>query len=290
MNYTTPAELYSPAQRKINSEIDVVGCLDLLHLIATSCITSKEATSRFWQCIPIDFPLHLLRKAQPLPYIQRMLRLLSTSNLPDSIGPRVLATFGLEQQEKRETDLIDRLTKLLSDVPEPIPEPALEPNASPPQPTSYSTREILELRLQILDLLTTFSISHYGSHRLASLRYCLGRLIKHLNTQVSSLYAPNPMAPTRPLTVAAINATMKLIFHLKNAVPELDIKAKLNAVPGGAHAYLVALTRLAFSERLVLEEGIEKEVVDAAYAILDSGLTPEEGEGLLQVFSSGATV
>jgi hypothetical protein len=92
------------------------------------------------------------------------------------------------------------------------------------------------------------------------------------------------------LIIASINTTMKLIHHLKTSNPDVDMKAKLSVIPGGHHKYLVALTRLAFSERLVLEEGIEKDVVDAAYAILDQGLTPEEGEGLLQVFSTGTTV
>jgi hypothetical protein len=225
-----------------------------------------------------------------------MLNLLSTSHLPDSIGPRVLASFGPEQQEKRETDLIDRLTKLLFDIPEPIPEPTSDKNkaSSPPkQPHSqttqhYSSKQILQLRLQILDLLTTFSVSDYGCARLAHTRYCIGRLIKFLDEQVSALYS-QPLYPTRPLTISAINATMKLIYHIKTSIPNLDIKSKLSVIPGGGHKYLVALTRLAFSERLVLEEGIEKEVVDAAYSVLDAGLTPEEGEGLLRVFSSAGS-
>jgi len=46
----------------------------------------------------------------------------------------------------------------------------------------------------------------------------------------------------------------------------------------------VAFTRLAFSDALVLEEGIEEEVVDAAHQLLDEYLTPEEGVALLEVF------
>ncbi|KAF2747869.1 hypothetical protein M011DRAFT_467459 [Sporormia fimetaria CBS 119925] len=285
MKYTSSADLYSPAQEKINGEINVVKCLDLLHIIATSCLTSEDAITQFWQCIPIDFPLQLLRKAQPLDCISRMLHILRTSNLSDSIGPRVLTSFGLEQQEKRETDLLDRLTKLLSDIPEPIPNPSTPTTA----PLSPNPSQILTLRLQILHLLTHFSTTPYGCTRLASLRYCIGRLIRFLDEQVTSLYTV-PLSPTHELTAASINATMRLIFHLKTSVPTLDIKSKLSVIPGGNHKYLVALTRLAFSERLVLEQGIEKETVDAAYAILDAGLTPEEGEGLLQVFSSGGSV
>ena len=46
----------------------------------------------------------------------------------------------------------------------------------------------------------------------------------------------------------------------------------------------MAFTRLAFSDALVLEEGIEEEVVDAAHQLLDEYLTPEEGVALLEVF------
>jgi hypothetical protein len=81
---------------------------------------------------------------------------------------------------------------------------------------------------------------------------------------------------------------MALLSHLKRENPALDIKSKLSVIPGGQHKYLVALTRLAFSERLVLERGVSKETVDAAYSVLDGGLTPEEGEGLLEVFGSSA--
>lgn len=46
----------------------------------------------------------------------------------------------------------------------------------------------------------------------------------------------------------------------------------------------MAFTRLAFSDALVLEEGIEEEVVDAAHQLLDEYLTPEEGVALLKAF------
>lgn len=313
MQYITPADLYSPAQQKINSEIDVTNCLDLLHTIATSCVTNVEAITQFWTLIPIDFPLHLLRKSQPLGVITRMLSLLSTSTLPDSLGPRVLDAFGAEQQEKRETDLIDRLTKLLSDTPSSIPQPSTSPKPKHFGPSSnravekpakmqYASKQIISLRLHIVKLLASFAHSPYGSTRLANLKYCIGRLIAFLDAQVSSLYTPaislasafptaaiSTASTSHSLTISSINTTMLLLSHLKATNPTLDIKAKLSVIPGGEHKYLVALTRLAFSERLVLEKGVAKETVDAAYAVLDAGLTPEEGEGLLAVMaSSGA--
>lgn len=51
--------------------------------------------------------------------------------------------------------------------------------------------------------------------------------------------------------------------------------------------HLIALTRLAFCESVILERGIEPEVSDAAHALLDEFLSPVEGEQLLVMFASG---
>ena len=83
---------------------------------------------------------------------------------------------------------------------------------------------------------------------------------------------------------------MRLFYHLVKCHPEMDVKTKLSAVQGGHHKYLVSLTRLAFSESLALEAGIEEDVVEAAHAVLDEGLSPEEGEGLLRVFSTAGSI
>lgn len=80
---------------------------------------------------------------------------------------------------------------------------------------------------------------------------------------------------------------------------------------------MVALTRLAFSDvdddgeegedggdgddvggvggfgfggARVLEAGIEEEVVDMAHQLLDEYLSPQEGEELVRVFSSGRSI
>ena len=51
--------------------------------------------------------------------------------------------------------------------------------------------------------------------------------------------------------------------------------------------HLIALTRLAFCESVILERGIEPEVSDAAHALLDEFLSPVEGEQLLVMFATG---
>jgi hypothetical protein len=303
-NASATLDLYSPTQKKINGEIDASDCLRLLHLIATSCVMSVEASSRFWQTIPFDFFLALLKKEQPLAWIQLALSILSTSSLPDSLGSIVPAHLGPEQQQKRQSNLIDQVTFLMFETPQEIPEPALscklpqtevlvKPPSSTPTSSQYSTQQILSLRLQIIGVLTTFSLTSHGCKALARNRLCLGRLIDFLNSQLSLLYTPTYTAhPDRALVVACINSTMKLVNHIKTSNPDVNLAAKMNNVHGGSHKYLVALTRLAFSEGgdRVLEEGIEDDVSDAAHEILGEGLSFEEGEGLMQVFSSGNSV
>jgi hypothetical protein len=100
----------------------------------------------------------------------------------------------------------------------------------------------------------------------------------------------SPLAPTQDVTIDSINATMKLIYHIVTSNPGFDIKSKLVNTLGGQHAYLVSLTRLAFSEGLVLEAGIEEAVIDMAHHILDEGLSLEEGEAFGLVFSTGTSV
>ena len=80
---------------------------------------------------------------------------------------------------------------------------------------------------------------------------------------------------------------MRLLDHLTRVNPGFNIKSKLGETLGGLHAYYVALTRLAFSEGVVLEGGIEAEVVDMAHDVLDEGLSVEEGDALAEVFGSG---
>ena len=59
---------------------------------------------------------------------------------------------------------------------------------------------------------------------------------------------------------------------------------KLAAVPGSSHHHRVGLSRLAFSQGLVLEKDIDDDVVDCARKMLDRVITPDEGEALAQAF------
>jgi hypothetical protein len=278
------ADLHSPRQRKIASHIDVLDCLELLYSIATSCVSStdSEPIVRLWQTIPSTFAIMLLVKEQPRPQIALMLRILSTSALSTSLGP---TTDTDDSQASNEDALINRLTNLFTEVPQPVSDPSAPPAAMVAVPEA----DLWSLRLLVIYVLTQFSIPEYGSARLAQNRLCIGRLIKYLDTCITSLYK-QPISPTQDQKVESINATMKLIYHVATSNADFDIKSKLVNTLGGQHAYLVALTRLAFSEGLVLEAGIEDEVVNMAHDILDEGLSMEEGDAFGKVFSSGSTV
>lgn len=62
---------------------------------------------------------------------------------------------------------------------------------------------------------------------------------------------------------------------------------KLAAVPGGSQKFLLALSRVAFAEgESVIEEDIEAEAAEEAHRLLDEMLSPEEGEAVVEVFTS----
>ena len=272
----------TPTQVKLQKEIDVLKCLALLYTIATSCVTTPEAISRFWQCMPNDFVLLMLMKAQPLPQIILMLRILSTSALPNTFGNIVPAESEPERQVKCEIDTIDRLTFLLFENPKVRNEPEIKDST----PHSYTPISLCNLRIQVLHVLGALCVYTHGGRSLSRHRHAIGRLVRFLHDQIDALYDYNTI--THSLTVDSINLSMRLLYHLLTNFPDdIDMRAKLSVVHGGNHKHLVAFTRLAFSDALVLEEGIEEEVVDAAHQLLDEYLTPEEGEALLQVFSSG---
>lgn len=271
----------TPTQVKLRKEIDVSKCLALLYTIATSCVTTPEAISRFWQRMPNDFVLMMLMKVQPLPQIILMLRIVSTSALPNTLGFIVPAESEPEQQVKCEIDTVDRLTRLLFENLEVRNETEIKDFT----PHSYTSISLCNLRIQVLHVLGALCVHTHGGRSLSRHPHAIGRLVRFLHDQIDALYDYNTL--THSLTVDSINLSMRLLYHLLTNFPDdIDMKAKLSTVQGGNHKHLVAFTRLAFSDALVLEEGIEEEVVDAAHQLLEEYLTPEEGEALLKVFQS----
>ena len=80
---------------------------------------------------------------------------------------------------------------------------------------------------------------------------------------------------------------MRLLYHITTTYPHLiNIQERLATIPGGAHKYLIVLTRLNFSDDTYYEQGIEDDVVECAQHMLENWVTPEEGEALVEAFSS----
>jgi len=271
--------LFSPAQRLVASEIQTSDCFELLYVLATSSVSSPDpdAISRFWRAVPVTAVLLLLKSSQPLSHITMMLRVLSTSALAGSIGN--INPDDPAEQSRWEFSLLINLTELLSVKVAPVSDP------QDTCPTIITEAQTWKLRLQVLGVLTRFSVPQHGTNVLARHKNCIGRLVNYLNSCISSLYA-HPLSPTQTLKIASINATMRLLHHLYMST-NVQIKSKLNDTLGGQHAFHVSMTRLAFSEGLVLEEGIDPEVMDMAHDILNDGMGPEEGDELMQVFPSG---
>lgn len=83
-----------------------------------------------------------------------------------------------------------------------------------------------------------------------------------------------------------VNASTRLLCHLTSNYPTyINMQTKLQFIPGGTHKYLIALTRLAFSEGIFYEQGIEEDVADAAHQMLESLVNPQEAEALSDAFS-----
>lgn len=61
------------------------------------------------------------------------------------------------------------------------------------------------------------------------------------------------------------------------------------AIPSISHKYLVAMTRLAFSEGLSQERGIDESTRRFAQEILETTTTPEEAESLEMLFSPSSS-
>ncbi|MCJ1466481.1 hypothetical protein MMC07_005100 [Pseudocyphellaria aurata] len=256
---------------EIKPEIDTNLCLQILHLMAYDCLRRKEDIERFWRIMRFDFSVMMLNVAQPIEELHIAISLLRTSVLETSFAMRV--TPGDGTQGKSQEHVIERLTRLLLEVPL-----AME-GASP-----FEVAGITELRLQVLSLLEAMCDNKHGGEALATHKDVIGRLVRVMNDELGALYDRQYGHEQR---CELVNQSTRLLFHLITIYSSLiDMQAKLRVIPGGTHKYLIALTRLAFSEGIFYEKGIEEDVVDFAHQMLETLVNPQEAEALLEAFSS----
>ena len=226
----------------------------------------------------------MLNKVQPIPRIIQALQILSTSVLDASFGS-ISGEPGQQVQHSHTT--VDRLVTWLVEIPK-----------APKDEPAYTEEEIAELRIATLDVFKRLCLTEHGGQLLANHRFAIAKLIKFLHSQVSKLYTIPPYAclqnhssdgdsdhqqTMHELIIQTINNTVRILHHILRSFDELiDLTQKVNVERGGYHAFLIGMTRIAFSEQLVLEAGIETDVVEAAHDILDNVLSPEEGEAIVK--------
>jgi hypothetical protein len=281
-SYATSPE-YTAVQTKIAPHIDVDEVLEFLKRLCDAATLSPEAIQLFWRRINFESVLLWLSKAQPISQTTIALRMLVTSCMSTSFGSICDADTESESQTQtqEEKSVIERLTSMLFETPQ-----------APKDEPAYSDHEILDFRLEVLRLMKALCQNDHGGLLLAQSRTAIGRLIRFLDAQVGRLYTTRPAIglalltdekPLHSLVAATINATVRLIYHLLRAHSEvINLQQRLAVVKGGWHKFLVSMTRIAFSDRLVFEEGLDEESVEAAHQILDGVLSPEEGEAVVR--------
>lgn len=277
----SPSKEELSKRHAIEETVDDDTALSLLRTTACSAGIKHDTAREFWKAMEFDFVLLMMHKAQPLHQMTIMLQIVPTSVLPDSFG--VIDASG-KRQSGYQSDLLDRLTLLLF-------EDLVAPEDEPP----YSRDEYAELHIQVLQAIRAISAVALGSRAIAEHKTAIGRLIRFLHAQMVALYevplSIDAEASLHDKVMQSVNLTTRIIYHLlREHADTISIRDKVSVIHGGWHKFLVALSRIAFSDRVAFEAGLEDEVVDAAHEILDAVLSPEEGEAIVMAVETPRTV
>lgn len=262
-------------QAQLQQEVDSTEALSLLYRVASGCLHIDGALESFWQKMRYDFILMMLNCAQPIRDIILTLNLLVISIRENTFGP--IQETGAHQLAN-EGYIVDRAANLLTETLQ------VDEGQEP-----YTTMDICTMRLEALSLLMAIAFqptsptNDHGSYVIASHGTVLARLIRAMHEELDALYS---YPPERDLHASLVNGLMRLIYGVMQRHQVTDLQSKLGRVPGGKQKFLVVLTRLAFSEGPILEEGIEDETVEMAHEILDDAVNPQEAEALLEAFPS----
>lgn len=262
-------------QSQLEHDVSSTEALRLLYRMASGCLHLSGALENFWRHIRYDFILMMLNCSQPIQDIIITLDLLITSIRDDSFGP-IRETEA--DQIANENYIVDRVANLLSEMPQ-VDEGQ----------EAYTKMEICNMRQEALSLLMAIAFppmspgNEHGSSVIANHPTVLARLIRAMHDELDSLYS---YPPERDMHASLVNALMRLVYGVMQRHEGVDLQSKLGKVAGGKQKFIVALTRLAFSEGLVLEEGIEDETVEMAHEMLDDAVNPQEAEALLEAFPS----
>ncbi|KAH6609832.1 dna repair rad26 [Trichoderma cornu-damae] len=282
----------------LEQQIDTTHILSLLYTASLACAMTPAETedgikytpAAFWKLISLDFTLLLLMPKQKAVDIIGMLDLLATSSLPDSVGP----ISDEKDAPSVARAVIERVSAKLVEHPRATTAPAQKRS----------------VRLAALRTLIAFARHEFGARQLASHDNALPRLVACLSTSIDELYdQPIPPSVLPPLPDSIASSSLKfaesttsaelnrIISQCVTLIHTLvtdpctanlaDITRKLSLSHGGSQRYLIALGRLTFAEEdLVMEAGIEGEVVEAAHELLEMAVTPDEGEIVSEAFGA----
>lgn len=258
--------------------------------MALGCMSEPQHIIRFWRLMRYDFVLVMLSTNQPIPEFEMMLRILSTSVFKDSFGAIIVDSVNPTAVVN---NILDRLTYPMSEVP-------LLPGTS----DKMDLAVLSKLRFKVIQLMTSMTRSPFASTAMAMHTKTIGTLVCLISDLLDDLYdykssyserypSPPPTKPHSSLTIKhpsarIITLTTRLLYHLLTRFDDdIDIPAKLAAFRGGSQKYLLALSRLNFSEDdLVLECGVDADVAGLALEMLDLFVTPQEGEEIQVAFLS----
>lgn len=284
--------------RNLGQNIDTTQILSLLHTAAFSCTTTIVETDGgfvskavdFWKLLSLDFVLLLLTPKQTVSDVVGMLSLLASSSLPDSIGP-------ISEDKDRERVLvagavIERVSAKLTERHRSV--------------ITVEQKRIVQLTA--LRALIAFARQPFGTLQLASHDNALPRLVTCLSTSIDDLYdqliPSDAFSPSAEGSVRGQRQEFDTLLYLNRIISQslllihtivtdpktsniADISHKLSLSHGGSQRYMIALGRLTFAEEdLVLEAGIESEVVEAAHELLEMVVTPDEGEIVSEAFGA----
>ena len=264
-------------QSELQPEVESTAALRLLRDVACACLHIDGAMEDFWRQIRYNFILMTLNCSQPIQDITLSLDLLMTSIRRDSFGP-ILDTE--ENQRANEAYIVDRAASLLSE--QLLVDEGRE---------SYVPFEICDMRLQVIAFLSAVAFGNaacattHGSFVIADHPTVLARLVRAMHDEVDAL---SSCPPEQDLRSSLVNGLMRLIYGVlqNSGSGVVDLQTKLRRVAGAKQKFLVVLTRLAFSDGLILEAAITDATVEMAHEILDSVVNPQEAEALLDAFPS----
>lgn len=250
-------------------DVDVPCCMDLIHLVALASHQHEPCIKRFWQLLKWDLCLMMLSWAQTIREVIQMLDILATGIRKDTIGP--ITSANPDEQSESEKHLVDRITVLL--------------NASKQLWMSQyelEEKEIANMKLNVLRLLVEICCTEHGCKVMASHPWAIGRLVRFAHDELNALYDFNDRHDQSAEQVSLAIRLLHCVISKNPMQDKIDMHEKLGVIQGGEHKYLVCLTRLVYSEGLVLEAGIQDEIVEYARQLLENRITPEEGDALEQ--------